>query len=279
MTSRSTSTGCLWNACSFVNILLDFQSFVYSSDNKLIALSETWLNESVGTGEILPSLFNVFRSDSSSRRGGGVLLAVHDSIPSSLIPSPSDLELVCVKLSLPFLVLVCSVHIVPDASTSYFLQLTQFLASIVESAPHVLLLGDFNLPDICWSTLAGRSSSSEVLYNFVVDHFLEQLVNLPTHSGGNVLDLVRCSSPDCIQNISFISSPLLVSDHFPISFRLLVGSSHCDRRVGCTWFFDYRNTDFDSLNSFLLDIDFSPIYSSTSVDFIWSFLNVKVHYN
>ena len=59
-------------------ILLASQSIFYD----ILALSETWLNDSIMNGELFDlSNFSVFRSDrSTGKRGGGVLLALRSKI-------------------------------------------------------------------------------------------------------------------------------------------------------------------------------------------------------
>ena len=71
------------------------QSFVYSSSFDVICITETWLSDFIYDKEILPYKFTFYRRDRGSR-GGGVLIAVNDNLPSILIPSPPNLEVVSV---------------------------------------------------------------------------------------------------------------------------------------------------------------------------------------
>ena len=61
-----------WNCRSISNKLPFFQSFIYSSTIHIFALSETWLSDKIYSKEILPSGYNIYRSDRHTR-GGGVL--------------------------------------------------------------------------------------------------------------------------------------------------------------------------------------------------------------
>lgn len=59
----------------------DFYVSVSACDYDIIALSETWLDESVHDNELFPADFTVYRCDRPKSsihgsRGGGVLLAV-----------------------------------------------------------------------------------------------------------------------------------------------------------------------------------------------------------
>ena len=50
----------------------------------IIGLSETWLNEQVNDSKISIAGYNIYRCDRISRKGGGVILYVHNSIQSQL---------------------------------------------------------------------------------------------------------------------------------------------------------------------------------------------------
>jgi len=83
-------------------------------------------------------------------RGGGVLAAVDESIPSSLIDSPPNLEIIVVQLGLTYPIL-CTVYIPPNSSDSFDILIP--LLNILSSSTPCFIVGDFNLPDICCSTL------------------------------------------------------------------------------------------------------------------------------
>ena len=76
-----------------------FQSFVYSSNFSIFCVTETWLCDFVSDGEILPVNYVLYRKDQPSH-GGGVLVTTRQSVISSIIPSPSDLEIVSIKIGL-----------------------------------------------------------------------------------------------------------------------------------------------------------------------------------
>jgi len=57
-------------------------------------------------------------------------------------------------------------------------------------------MGDFNSPDINWQTFASTTVSSDHLRDLIIDHNLFQLLNVPTHIYGNILDLIISSDTD-----------------------------------------------------------------------------------
>jgi hypothetical protein len=130
--------------------------------------------------EIFPPGYSLYRADRGSR-GGGVLLAVSDCIPSSLIATPPGLESVAVLIHLASPVVVCLVYLPPSTTPLMFSSLLTFLSTI--SADYeTIVLGDFNMPDIDWGTLSGSSPLSSSLMEFMFDENLTQHVSAPTHT-------------------------------------------------------------------------------------------------
>ena len=74
-----------------------FQSFIYSNSYEIVCITETWLSDAV-FDEIIPKNYSIYRKDRKSR-GGGVLVAISDSISSNLIPSPNTVELIAVSIN------------------------------------------------------------------------------------------------------------------------------------------------------------------------------------
>jgi len=75
-------------------------------------------------------------------------------------------------------------------------------------------VGDFNLPDVCWSSLIGQSPFSNSFCDFVYEHNFSQLVDCPTHVKGNILDLVFTTSESIISDLLVTRPRALIStDH------------------------------------------------------------------
>ena len=161
----------------------------------IYCVTETWLSDFIFDHEILPCGYSLYRKDRSSR-GGGVLIAVSDLISSSLIPSPPDLEVITVNVFChngP--ITFCTVYVRPNSEDDYHNQLLSYLYSIVSTMENVILVGDFNMPDICWSSLTGTSTFSNSFCDFVFEMSLSQL-------SGNILDLVLTNVENSICELS-----------------------------------------------------------------------------
>lgn len=98
------------------------------------------------------------------------MIAVHKSLPSTPIPSPSDLEVVVVKLGLDNDFAICCVYVPPDSLFLYISSLINFLTDIVSSFNKCVMVGDFNFRDVDWLSFVGSSSLSNLFCEFIFDN-------------------------------------------------------------------------------------------------------------
>lgn len=131
--------------------------------------------------------YTLYRKDRESR-GGGVLIAVNSLLSCIRIPSPLKLEVVTIKLCLPRNhICICAVYLPPNSDITYFKHLIDFLGSLASREKFLIVIGDFNLPDVCWSSLSGCSQQSNLFCDFLFDSNLSQLITVPTHIKGNTI--------------------------------------------------------------------------------------------
>ena len=244
---------------------------MYSKPYNIYCITETWLNDCFYDNEILPCEYTIYRKDRGSR-GGGVLIAVNKSISSTLISSPSDLELVAINLDVGnSSITVCTVYVPPTASAVYHTNLLSYLRNLTLSVKSVVIVGDFNFPDICWSTLSGSSPISNAFCDFVYESNLTQLVDCSTHIMGNTLDLLLTNNASLISNLTIEQPhPLISSDHYTISFKIKLQLSHKCKEKGHSLVFDYSKGDYTGLCDHLLDADFGIYFQSSDIEHVWS---------
>ena len=255
---------CVQNCRSLVNKLSYFQSFVYASNFQIISLSETWLSETITDLAILPQGYSLYRKNRGSR-GGGVMLAISNTLPSKQALSP-DLEVVSVSILLGNTeITCCAVYAPPNATSEYHRNLVDYLTAIAALSIPILLLGDFNLSDINWATLTGNSSVSNNFCEFVFNSNLAQLVNSPTHTCGSILDLVLTNNPKYVSNLAVHPSDYkcVKSDHYLITFT--INFKHLVSTPTTTEAFNYAKGDYVGLSEYLLSCDLSSLYKSSNV--------------
>ena len=128
----------------------------------------------------------------------------------------------------------------------------------------IIICGDFNLPDIDWST--GIASSSESLHNyftkFVKDNYLWQLVHFPTRNN-NILDLILTNIPDKIHNLHGYDD-IISTDHKLIGFDLdlrVPKKPDIKRSV-----YNFKRADWSSLNNSLQNTSWDQCFVPNDVD-------------
>ena len=132
-----------------------------------------------------------------------------------------------------------------------------------------MLVGDFNLPDINWSSLSSHSTLSDDFCEFVFDCNLSQLVEEPTHIKGNCLDLILTNIPGNIGPIQIQKTSIVQSDHFMLSFTLSAKYSHPRKVPTLTKYVpDLSKLNYSDLCSHFMSVDFSDCLLSTDAEFI-----------
>lgn len=179
-------------------------SFIADNESDIVILTETWLSPNVDNEEVLPPPmgYNVFRRDRLFRKGGGVIIAVKDNIPSFLFKTDPILELlwVCVHSQYSkFFIGVC--YRAPDSGPSFTDNLYNAVFELHNQFPKsaVFLFGDFNFPSINWQSLtvptSGTTNDSCRFLDLCLTFNLTQVINEPTRLD-NILDLLLTNTPD-----------------------------------------------------------------------------------
>ena len=155
----------------------------------------------------------------------------------------------------------------PKSDINSLLDLQTALDSVL-STPNadLLLLGDFNMPEINWETnCASRSSDhTTLLCEIIHNNFLTQLVKDPTREE-NILDLAFVSSPDLVHDLT-VGQPF--SDHNSINL-LLSRSSYGDRRSEKSAY-SFRKADWEHLRNLLNYTPWHCAFLEDNIDLVWS---------
>ena len=141
----------------------------------------------------MPTFYTLYHKDRVTRVGG-VLVAIHNSIPSQRCHTNNSIEMISVLLNTrPKLLLICLY--IPPNCTSEFQQETLHAISNIQDV-RTIILGDFNTPDInCY--VEGHLS----LAISAIHYIISIICNTPTHQAGNILDLILTNVPHRISNI------------------------------------------------------------------------------
>ncbi|CAB4035269.1 Hypothetical predicted protein, partial [Paramuricea clavata] len=138
----------------------------------------------------------------------------------------------------------------------------------------LVLVGDFNLPNIDWSldfpSPTSKGSFKEELFcEIITDQFLYQKAVGPTHLHGNKLDCVFSNSPKLITNVNCTNpTDLFPTDHYLIEFDIKVcfQKAKSIRRT----VYDFNNANFDGAREHLMNVPLdSAISNNSDIDECW----------
>lgn len=258
-------------------------SLIDSCGSSIIALTETWLNNTIPDNVVLvcDSVFNLFRCDRGDRRGGGVLLAIKKEITAVLIDVTSCIESVWVRLKCgPTDAIIGVIYRPPNMSTSFSSELCLVLSELTVRFPSssLLILGDFNFPVINWSSLTapGSDPEAQAFLQCCLDFSLQQLISEPTRrsaTSANVLDLILTNNPYICSNIAHLEG---LSDHSIITGNVNFvphRKSTRTKQIRC-----YNRANFGEINAELAVFaeHFLHDFRKRSVEANWNLFSKKL---
>ena len=185
-----------------------------------MAITESWLSKVQSTAT-LPG-FTAYRQDRvDGRQGGGVLVLVK----SSMIQWEANLELATpnvqavgcgIQLGRKPLGVLC-VYRAPNTTPGEDMELLQIVQETVAKFQRFIIIGDFNLPEITWSTgYAPHGSPGEAYLEWIQERALVQHVSQATRHRGqqrpSLLDLAFTRYAADVSSIQ-CEEPLGKSDH------------------------------------------------------------------
>ena len=255
-------------------------------DYDVIALTETWLNESFRNTELAQN-YTIYRCDRNAQtsrftRGGGVMIAVKNGLQSTAVcvSGCDQLEQAIVRISLSSLdVIVCSIYLPPNSEAGLYEQHAICMSKLMDLAGDrnvILAVGDYNLPHLCWITdenlncLLPINASSEqetVLVESVMTNGTFQINNL-TNVNGRLLDLAFVSDASRIELFE-PPLPLLGIDQHHRPFVLLfelTDDKKCVSSAVDPLHFDFSRCDFELLNRLFTEIRWEDLFVGCDVE-------------
>lgn len=235
-----------------------------SCDYDVIVFTETWLKDDILDSE-LTDCYKLYRCDRNSatsqfRRGGGVLIGVKTGLMSTSVTFSEDAILeqtaVCIELK-DEKIFLCTVYLPPNSDPALYethSTCVQQLTSLARACDKMIVLGDYNLPGLCWQydedmncflPINASTESELALVESMLPTGLQQQ-NHFVNDNDRLLDLVFTNSSACADMFE-PPLPLLQVDrhHKPIVLKLVVENNFVEEESEC---FDFHRFDFTALN-------------------------------
>ena len=203
----------LCNIRSLNNKVNEFYAEISSKSYDIIALCETWLNDSTPNSLLdCNDNYTIIRKDRDTR-GGGVCFFISKSFTTNvsqvIIPDLyKSLEVVAIDVSFGRMKTRLILLYRPPGN-SYDIVLNELLVSALDylsssSCQRHVILGDFNLPTIDWPNCYFPSNQPySCLCEYIFNSGYHQVVNSPTREQ-NILDLVLVSDLFIVSSVTVL---------------------------------------------------------------------------
>jgi hypothetical protein len=251
-----------------------------SDDPLFVSVCESWLKPHISDAQVNIPNYQIVRQDRMNRSRGGVILYVHNSLPTSNVRTFDDGTCEAVMCYIKSInTIVTSIYRPPDTSVSSFENLLKFIQeTITEIANNnhcdLILMGDFNLPSMHWqqsdpSAEPHTPSISETkLSQFMEDNLLSQYIDKPTRQK-NILDLFITNNPNIVLKSDISDTSL--SDHKIIKVTTtynLKAAPKSKPKIPQHTFrsLNLQKADYNEINSHLKSINWDELQEMCSPD-------------
>ncbi|GAB0185820.1 hypothetical protein GRJ2_001047300 [Grus japonensis] len=246
--NKSASSGaqlkCLYaNAQSMGNKQEELETCVRLQGYDVIGITEMWWDSSydwsVGTEG-----YRLFRKDRQGRRGGGIALYVNDQLECmelqlGMEEEPTKSLWVRIKGSTGAGDIIAGVCYRPRDQGDRADEALYRQIGAASCSQALVLMGDFNHPDICWRDNAAECKQSRKFLECVNDNFLLQVIEEPTRRGA-MLDLILTNKEGLVGDVKLKGS-LGCSDHEIVEFRILRAARRARSKLTTL---DFSRADF-----------------------------------
>jgi hypothetical protein len=242
----------------------------------IVLLCETWCNAGTDTaflnidGYTFQSDLRLDRNDTANGIGGGLAVYTVNGLDILACDRAIDFNQYCkFKLELKNETLYFYlVYRPPTAGNQSKDQISEIFRTVERNS---ILIGDFNLPDKDWISGAAGSRSSGLVLEEAGAAGLHQMVEFPTHTRGNILDLVLTNMPDRVSNVDQ-AGRLGKSDHVIITCDVAAEAAKGGRIKVKNW----NRADWRSIRNGINNTVWPTMADNTSAETAWQFLRGRL---
>lgn len=228
--------------------------------------------------------FKIFSKNLNKAGARGLLMYINEDLESKEVKLKSSFEeylAIEIKLNKSDRLLCTLLYRSDSGSDNNNERLNELFREISSSKySHIMVMGDFNYPEIDWDTMSapgGEARKDQLFLDAVRDSYLFQHITAPTrwrsHERANTLDLVFTNEQNMVEDLAY-DSPLGKSDHMVLRFRF-IAESEIEERVIERRKYDYG--DYASLKRELRDMSFDEVLRATTVDENWDNMLETIH--
>ena len=207
------------------------------------------------------------RQDTAAGRGGGLLVYAKAGISILSVDKLVEMNQYCVfKL---FDLTMYLVYRSPNAVQDSYDKLSELIR---QAGSNSIIIGDLNLPDVHWVDSETRGRGGAVL-EAATDAMMEQLVDFPTHTRGNILDVVLTNVPERIFDVEDVGR-LGKSDHCMLSTKVNIANKETVKYSPRQ---NWAKANWAAMEEDLERVDWARKFHSKGAEEAWTILQEKIH--
>ena len=254
-----------FNARSVLNKLSDIDIVANMYSPTLILICETWLTSNITNsmlhinGYEINNDIRIDKNGATNGIGSGLLVYQKCGFITRRIAIDSNfVQFVAFTLLVNNDATNGVSFVLYYRSPNSSIQNTDNFYALLKQLNHsTLLVGDLNMPFIDWTNFLSDRRGDQML-DVVDECGLSQLIDFPTHLGGNILDAAFTRTPGRIKNITDIGN-IGTSDHTAILFEIGFQSRSND---SCELIREWHKGDKNGLFRHYMDINWADLRSS-----------------
>jgi hypothetical protein len=259
------------NIDSLLNKRQELNFIVQKLKPHLICLTETLpknCRSNCDDQEIKIENYTTLTNHNSSSCQRGVAIFVHISLKSSMVTfdTIASESISCEVQTKNSKLLITTFYRSPNSNEENDNYINQHITNLSEKYTNILIVGDFNYPDITWSNQKenpiSRSSKSSRFIDSIHNSFLKQHITKPTHfrndQNPTTIDLIITSMENSISSITHLA-PIGKSHHQLLYFTLIMESNDTSIQTTNKYLFsrgNYNNINND-LSALVLDQNYN----------------------
>jgi len=221
---------------------------VYKYNFDILAINETWLDESVTNGEIDIPNYCIVRND-RRRTGGGVCLYVRNGIPYKKLDTiDTGIESIWLTVRMKYEdIVVGTVYRPPSSNRDYHDSILDDIQKAKDTCDRIIVMGDLN-----YDCISDQNLDSQPI-TYIENLFgLKQIIQSPTRvnrTSSTLIDIILTSNSECHSDTSVIKDSM--SDHYAVTTVYKTEKLHKDAKHRTVVYRDYKRF---RLEQFLLDL-------------------------
>ncbi|TRZ20739.1 hypothetical protein HGM15179_006364 [Zosterops borbonicus] len=251
----------------------ELEVMVQQQSYDVVTITEMWWDDSHTWSTALDG-YRLFRRDRKGRKAEGVALYIREAFDAVGIET-NDAGVECLWVRIKWKAnkadILLGVYYCPPNQEEKVDNLSYKQLKNVAGLLALVLIADFNLPDICWELNTAEKRQSRKVLEDMENNFLSQLVGEPSR-GGPMLDLLFANRDGLVGDV-VVRGCLGHSDHEIIEFSIF---GEIKRNINKTCTLDFPRAHFGLFGRLIQRVPWEAALENKEVQERWACFKTEI---